>query len=77
MSAHTDQVKDGVATTTVSDYGATSSAHVHKEPEVLATEDSAAHADVDAVVADEVDGKKKGRLAYFKTKDFWIILFLG
>jgi hypothetical protein len=51
-------------------HGATHSSHARNDGEE--EEDTS-----EEVPADEIDGSKKGFFAYFLTKDFYIILFLG
>ena len=53
---------------------------IHAEPEVVAA-DEREGAQVEGVsgtsVVDEIEGEKGGWFAYFKTKQFYIVLVLG
>ena len=52
----------------------TSTAPVHGAPEIVYT---AAANRVEGFTAEEIDESKKGWFAYFRTKDFYVVLLLG
>lgn len=50
---------------------------VHGAPEVVGTNDDANAPEGATTSVDELEATKKGRFAYFKTRDFYIVLVLG
>ena len=57
-------------------YG-TETEHGHGAPEIIATEGAPARGMSGAHVVDEIEREKGGWFAYFKTKQFYIVLVLG
>ena len=53
-----------------------SSVPVHAAPELLEI-DNGAQGESAGDIADEIQASKKGWFAYFKTKDFYLVLLLG
>jgi solute carrier family 35 protein F1/2 len=69
-------LKDPVTVQTADSIDRVSSSSQPKDASV-AVVNPAAGEESPIVLADKVDEEKKGFLAYFKTKEFYITLFLG
>ncbi|KAL9601562.1 MAG: hypothetical protein Q9219_002396 [cf. Caloplaca sp. 3 TL-2023] len=50
---------------------------MHGTPEIVANKDNIQGDAEGVVTVDELEASKKGRFAYFKTRDFYIVLILG
>ena len=50
---------------------------VHGNPEITDIKDDTNDPDGAVTTIDELEASKKGRFAYFKTRDFYIVLVLG
>ncbi|MCJ1473941.1 hypothetical protein MMC13_002597 [Lambiella insularis] len=71
----------GVPETQVSEAGPSDSEGIgigpHGAPKVVGNNEIPAYGGVPVAAIAEVETRKKGRFAYFKTKDFYIVLVLG
>lgn len=71
-----DQVTVQAASTATDAVEVNSQSSLPKDPSVAIVK-SPTTEDASAEPADQIDGQKQGFLAFFKTKEFYIILALG
>jgi solute carrier family 35 protein F1/2 len=69
--------KAPVTVQTVDSIDCVSSSSQPKDASVAVVNPAVGEEETPVVLADKVDEEKKGFLAYFKTKEFYIVLFLG